>query len=271
MVRNLRRRCRLPEVTTEETVLYVEVDGEGDPVTVIAHGLTNNRNELAALTPLVPGTKVRFDFRGHGRSSAPEVGYRFADFARDLDAVARAYGATRAVGTSLGAGAIAHLLSNDPHRFERTVWLMPAGLDLPFSFKDRYRKMAAQLDGKTRDEAIEAILNDPERVAEYLAAPWKLELDRVMWDHDHPEGVARAIRGVIEDWPVDHRELLRRVTNRVLLICIESDDIHPIELGHLLAELLPNSELVVYESQLVLFEHLPALVRKVAAFLTGDE
>ena len=76
------------------------------PVTVFAHGLTNSRNELAAFTPFVAGTKVRFDFRGHGLSSVPETGYRFADFARDLDAVARAYGATRAVGTSLGAGAI---------------------------------------------------------------------------------------------------------------------------------------------------------------------
>ena len=253
---------------TEETVLYVEVDGEGEPVTVIAHGLTNNRNELAALTPLVPGTKVRFDFRGHGRSSAPETGYRFADFARDLDAVARAYGATRAVGTSLGAGAIEHLLSHDPDRFERTVWLMPAGLDLPFSFQDRYRRMAAQLDGKTRDEVIEAIISDPERAAEYLATPWKLEIDRVMWDHDHPEGVARAIRGVIEDWPVDDRELLRRITSPVLLICVEGDDVHPAEIGRILAELLPNSELVVYESEAALFGQLPALVQKVSEFLT---
>lgn len=238
---------------------------------MVGHGLTNNRNELAALTPLVPGTKVRFDFRGHGRSSAPETGYRFADFARDLDAVARAYGATRAVGTSLGAGAIAHLLSHDPERFERTVWLMPAGLDLPFSFKDRYRKMAAQLDGKNRDEAIEAIMADPEHAAEYLATPWKRDLDRVMWDHDHPDGVARAIRGVIEDWPVEDRQLLHTVRKPVLLICVEGDDIHPVELGRTLAELLPNSELVVYESEAALFGELPALVQRVSAFLTGGE
>jgi pimeloyl-ACP methyl ester carboxylesterase len=131
--------------------------------------------------------------------------------------------------------------------------------------------MAAQLDGKTRDEAIEAILNDPERAAEYLATPWKLELDRVMWDHNHPEGVARAICGVIEDWPVDDRELLRKVTNPVLLICVEGDDIHPVELGRILGDLLPNSELVVYESQMALFEQLPALVEKVSAFLAADE
>ncbi|HEX5950108.1 MAG TPA: alpha/beta fold hydrolase [Actinomycetota bacterium] len=141
----------MPQVRTEDATIHAEVDGSGEPVTVVAHGLTNNRNELAAFTPLVAGTKVRFDFRGHGRSSAPPTGYAFVDFARDLDAVARAYGATRAIGTSLGAGAIANLLSRNPDRFERTVWLMPAGLDLPFPFRERYEAMAelqAEFDQK---------------------------------------------------------------------------------------------------------------------------
>ena len=108
-------------IETRDARLWVEVDGEGEPVTVVAHGLTNNRLELAMLTPFMPGTKVRFDFRGHGRSSAPEDpgAFRFADFARDLDAVARAYDARVAVGTSLGAGAVAHLLVADPGRFDR--------------------------------------------------------------------------------------------------------------------------------------------------------
>ncbi len=260
----------MPEVITEDATLYVEVDGEDEPVTVVAHGLTNNCRELAALTPLVPGTKVRFDFRGHGRSSAPEVGYSFADFARDLDAVARAYGATRAVGTSLGAGAIAHLLSEEPGRFDRTVWLLPAGLDLPFGFKERYREMAAQLEGKTPEEALEAVLSEPERVAQYVETPWKLEIDRVMWDHRHPDGVARAIRGVIEDWPVSDRELLRKVTNPVLLVCIEGDEIHPAELGRILAELMPGAELLMLESEIALFEQLPLVVQRVSAFIAGE-
>jgi len=257
----------MPQVTTEDASLFVELDGEGEPVTVVAHGLTNNRNELAALTPLVPGTKVRFDFRGHGRSSAPETGYAFADFARDLDAVASTYGASRALGTSLGAGAIASLLYRDPDRFERTVWLLPAALDLPFPFIERYDAMAAELEGKTPQEALEAILSDPERAAQYVQTPWKLELDRLMWDHDHPDGVARAIHGVIRDWPVPDRELLRKVTRPVLLICIGGDEIHPVELGHLLHDLMPNSELVEYTDEHALFQALPEVIQRVSAFL----
>ena len=121
----------MPDITTHDATLHVEVEGDGPPVTVFAHGLTNSRNELAAFTPFLAGTKVRFDFRGHGLSSVPETGYRFVDFARDLDAVATAYGATRAVGTSLGAGAITNLISRDPDRFERIVFLLPAALDVP--------------------------------------------------------------------------------------------------------------------------------------------
>ncbi|HEX9124502.1 MAG TPA: alpha/beta hydrolase [Actinomycetota bacterium] len=259
----------MAQVVTNDVTLHVEIDGDGEPVTVVAHGLTNNCRELAALTPLLPGTAVRFDFRGHGRSSAPEAGYRFEDFGRDVEAVADAYGATCAVGTSLGAGAIANLLCREPDRFDRMVWLLPAGLDLPFGFKDRYRSLADELDGKTPEEALEAIVSDPQRVAEYLQTPWKMELDKVMWAHEHPEGVARAIRGVIEDWPVPDRDLLRKVTAPTMLICIEGDDIHPAELGYILHDLLPDSELLMFESQETLFAAIPSIVEKVAVFLGG--
>lgn len=260
----------MPQVTTEDATLHVEVEGEGEPVTVVAHGLTNNRNELAALTPLVAGTKVRFDFRGHGHSSSPDTGYAFADFARDLDAVAGAYGATRAIGTSLGAGAIASLLYRDPDRFERTVWLLPAALDLPFPFKERYERMAAQLDGKSSEEVLEAMLSNPEHVAQYVQEPWMRELDRLLWDHDHPEGVARAVRGVIRDWPVPDRELLRAVTRPVLLIAIEGDEIHPVEVGLVLHDLMANSELLVFKSEAALLEALPEVVQRVSSFLLGE-
>ncbi|HEU4527483.1 MAG TPA: alpha/beta hydrolase [Actinomycetota bacterium] len=261
----------MPQVRTEDVTLHVEVDGSGEPVTVVAHGLTNNRNELAVFTPLVSGTKVRFDFRGHGRSSAPPTGYAFVDFARDLDAVASAYGATRAIGTSLGAGAIMNLLSRQPDRFERTVWLMPAGLDVPFPFKERWDAVADQLEGKTAEEALEAILSAAERAGEYLRMPWKREIDRLLWDHDHPDGVARAMRGVIRDWPVPDREMLRTVTCPVLLICVEGDEIHPAELGRILHELMPASHLVIYPSEEAMFAGLPELVPRVDAFLLGDD
>src|SRR5512132_3645486 len=127
---------------TEDADLHVEIDGSGPPVTVLAHGLTNSCQELAPFTPMLQGTVVRFCFRGHGHSSTPASGYRFSDFARDLEAVAAAFGATRAVGTSLGAGAICNVLARDPARFERIVFLLPAALDVPFERRESLLRTA---------------------------------------------------------------------------------------------------------------------------------
>ncbi len=261
----------MPEVHTNDATLFCELDGVGEPVTVVAHGLTHNRNELAAFTPYAPGTKVRFDFRGHGRSSSPPTGFRFADFARDVDAVATAFGATVALGTSLGAGAIGRLVCRVPDRFERMVWLLPAGLDIPFSLAGRYHALAGELEGKTPEEALEGILNDPARVTEYFQTPWRLEVDRLMWQHDDPDGLARAINGVVDDWPIPDRELLREVRIPTLIVCIEDDDIHPAELGPIFTGLMPDAELISFASQEQLFAEIPALVARVAAFIEGND
>jgi 3-oxoadipate enol-lactonase len=259
----------VPEVTTDDATLFCEVDGEGEPVTVLAHGLTNNRNELAAFTPLVPGTKVRFDFRGHGRSSAPATRYRFEDFARDVDAVAEAFDATVAVGTSLGAGAIGNLVCRQPDRFERMVWLLPAGLDMPFPLAGRYHALAGDLEGKTAEEALAAVLNDPRRLAEYVETPWRVEIDKVLWQHQDPNGLARAIHGVVDDWPIPDRELLRKVEIPTQIVAIEGDEIHPAALARILAELLPNAELIEFASQRELFERIPEVVLRVSSFIGG--
>jgi 3-oxoadipate enol-lactonase len=222
----------VPEVVTADGVrLHVETDGAGEPVTVFAHGLTNSCNELAMFTPMLPGTAVRFCFRGHGHSDVPEPGhYRFADFARDLETVADAYGASRAVGTSLGAGAITHLLGERPDRFERIVFLLPAALDVPLASHEKD--------------------------------------DLFLWQDMTPQGVARAVREVVRDVAIPDRELLRAVTAPVLLICREGDSIHPAELGRVLADLLPNDELVMLGSEEELVAAIPDLVRRISAFLS---
>jgi 3-oxoadipate enol-lactonase len=258
----------MPDVDVGDARLHVEVDGAGDPVTLLAHGLTNTCRELSRLTPMFPGTKVRFCFRGHGHSSSPESGYRFSDFARDVEAVASRFDATRAVGTSLGAGAICRILSERPDRFERLVFLLPAGLDRPFRHKEEFIRTAELLESKPREEAIDAILSDPERLEVYARQPWMREFDRETWDHADMRALATAIREVIEDFPVPDRELLRRVQTPVMLICREGDPIHPAALGGILAGLMPSSELLLYPDDVALFQAMPEILQRVHAFLT---
>jgi 3-oxoadipate enol-lactonase len=260
----------VPEVVTADGVrLHVETDGSGPPVTVFAHGLTNSCNELAMFTPMLAGTSVRFCFRGHGHSDMPEPGhYRFADFARDVETVADAYGATRAVGTSLGAGAITHILGDRPDRFERIVLLLPAALDAPLETHDHYDGTASRLEGLTKEEALETILSDPARLAAYERAPQLRAWDAFLWQDVNPRGIARAIREVTRDVAIADRELLRMVTAPVLLLCREGDAIHPAELGRVLRDLLPAAELVMLPAEEELAEAVPRLVDRVIAFLT---
>lgn len=261
----------MAEVRTEDALLHVEVEGEGEPVSVLAHGLTSSCLELAQLTPFVPGTKIRFCFRGHGHSSSPDRGYRFADFARDVLAVADAYGADVAFGTSLGAGAIGHLVAyHDPDRFKKLVFLLPAGLDRPFRNKERLLRMAALVDGKSREEAVQAVLSDPARLANYGDLPWLREFDERLLQGLNPVGVPRAIREVIEDWPLRDREDARRVTAPTLLICREGDEIHPAIVGRILAEIMPNAELMMFRDAATMYEAIPSIVAKVSDFLRSD-
>jgi 3-oxoadipate enol-lactonase len=246
--------------------LHVEVDGTGDPVTVFAHGLTNSCNELSAFTPFAPGTKVRFCFRGHGHSElAPEGRYGFGDYAGDLEAVASAYGATRAVGTSLGAGAISHLIAEEPERFERLVFLLPAALDQTVRLAESSLRTAELLENLPRETAAEQLA-----LGSIGPEPAQLGLhdfDVLMWQQMDPVGIARAVRGLVGERAVADRKLLRRVRSPALVICVGRDRIHPIEVGRAMAANLANADLIEFPSQNELFESIPQLVERVSGFL----
>src|SRR6185369_7615621 len=126
------------------------VTGEGQPTTAFAHGIAGGIADTRPLGSGVSGRKVFFQFRGHGRSDAPADGFSYADLAADLRAVSDEFGATRALGVSLGAGALCRLLAQTPDRFERVVFYLPAVLD-------EERPLAAA--GRTR-ALLDAIDND---------------------------------------------------------------------------------------------------------------
>ena len=258
------------ELLADDATLHVEVEGGGEPVTVFAHGLTNSCMELAAFTPMAPGTKVRFCFRGHGHSSTPPPGaYRYADFARDLDAVARQNGATRAVGTSLGAAALAHLLARQPDRFERVVFLLPSRLEGAIGSDPLVERTADLLETLPRDEAIEAILHESGRSSSYDANPGLREFDLLLWQDMNPIGVARAMREVVLDTAVPEIQALGAVRAPALVIAREGDSIHPASVARRLAEVMPEAEAIVLDSEHDLLVSIPQLVQRVGEFLVG--
>ena len=260
----------MAELRTDDATLHFEVEGSGKPVTVFAHGLTNSCMELAAFTPMAPGTKVRFCFRGHGHSSTPGPGaYRYADLARDLDAIASETGASQAVGTSLGAGALARLIAGQPDRFERVVFVLPSILEGSIGISPIVERTAELLETLPREQAIEAILRESGRARTYEVNPGLRAFDLVMWQDMNPVGVARAIREAVRDVAVPDLDALGRVVAPALVIAREGDPIHPASVARRLGEVLQDVDLVVLDSESDFLASIGMLVDRVSRHLAG--
>jgi pimeloyl-ACP methyl ester carboxylesterase len=229
--------ARAPEL---EQVSWTRL-GEGSPVTVFAHGLGGSSAETRPLAARVPGTRVLLDFRGHGDSPPLEDGWDYDLLADDLLRVADRTGATRAVGLSVGSGALLRALTRNPQRFERLALVMPAAIDRT---RDDGATLAIRRLGRAIDE------QDVDTVTALLLAELPAEACgrrgvRLLVGRRAQQLVSRpAPRPRFADRPVDDRALLRAVTAPTLVVAQEQDPLHSAELAAELAAALPASSLL---------------------------
>lgn len=266
-------RPTLPEPPTElvPTPHGVAIEclttGRGDPVTVFAHGLGSGIADTRPLGSAVDGRKVFFHFRGHGRSDSPIGPWTYTDFARDLRAVADLSAATRAVGTSLGAGALCRLLADHPTRFDRVVFFLPAVLDTRRPEHARAR-IAALL------EAVES--GDAAAVAEVVAegVPSSVRDTPAVWaylrgriDQLMRDGLAPALESLPEQVAVPDVTMLAAVTAPALVIGCRGDHLHPVAVAEELAATLPGATLHLYDEPGVLWTQRADLRGRISRFL----
>ena len=92
--------------------------GGGKPAVVLLHGLAANGLCWTAIAQALEGEYdvIMPDLRGHGKSSAPEHGYRYEDHARDIAGLVNGLGIAPAVmiGHSMGGLAAAVVASQSP-------------------------------------------------------------------------------------------------------------------------------------------------------------
>jgi len=244
--------------------------GAGEPVTVFAHGLGQGIAQTRPFGSGVTGRKVFFQFRGHGRSAVPDGHWAYADLARDLRAVADLSGATRAVGVSLGAGALCHLLADHPTRFTRVVLLLPSVLDTPRPTAARER-LAALLAAATAGDAAavaEAVLPEVPPQVRSTPAGWAYLRQRV--DQLMRDGLAPALAALPDEVAVADPSRLREVRAPVLVVATAGDDLHPAAVAERLAAALPRATLHVYDEPGLLWAHRDDLRRRVSTFLNED-
>ncbi|GGK82736.1 alpha/beta hydrolase [Mangrovihabitans endophyticus] len=243
------------------------ITGAGDPVTVFAHGLASDISGTRPLGSGVPGRRVFFHFRGHGRSDAPPGPWSFADLAADLRAVADRCGATRALGVSMGAAALCRLLAETPDRFERIVLYLPAPLSgpRPRAAGERFERLLAALRSGHAAEIAEAVEPEIPPSARDTPAGWSHLRRRV--DQLQSDGLAEQLGTLWDEPAVPDDEALRRFRGRALIIGCAGDPVHPLDVARRLADLFPHAELDIHDRPAVLWNDRATLRDSISGFL----
>lgn len=247
--------------------LEVLVNGEGGPVTLFAHGLAGSIAETRPFGSGVSGTRVFMHFRGHGRSSALDTPFSYAELAEEALAVQERFAATRALGVSLGAGALLRAATRAPDRFERLALLIPATVD---------RARTGVSVGRVDAMAEMAEAGNVEGLTDLLLAeqPAELAERRVvrMWARQQAERfvvpeLTAVMRQVPVSYPIADADELRRLTMPILVVGQDGDEAHPSWVARELADALPDAELEIFPPGGVVWTHRARLREVLTHFL----
>jgi pimeloyl-ACP methyl ester carboxylesterase len=240
------------------------VTGSGSPVTVAAHGLGASVAETRPLLSGVTGRRVFYAARGHaGDRPAP---FTYRDLGDDLLSVADEHGASRALGVSMGAGALLSLLARHPSRFEKAVVFLPGALDRPRT-DDAVRRFSALVDALARQDldGVRAFVRDEipadlrDRAAAYIDVRSQFLLDS--------PGIPVGVASLPPVTPVDDRSSLAAVAAEVLVLGQEGDPLHPAQVARDLAAVLPKARLVVFDQPGVVLRERSRLRTVISGFL----
>jgi pimeloyl-ACP methyl ester carboxylesterase len=259
----------VPLLQTADTLVDYLLTGTGEPVTVFAHGLGGAIDETRPFGSGVGGTRAFLHFRGHGASSAPEGPWTYAALAEELLALADHVRATRALGVSLGAGALLRLAAGLPDRFDRMVLVLPASIDRPRADEAtaRLQRMAEHVEAGDAQALAELVRAEQPAGAQNrpdVAAWSRRQAHRLL-----RTAVATALRELPAQVPLADRRVLAAVQVPVLVIGQRGDEAHPAHIAEELAEVLPHAQLAMFDAGGVLWNHRRELRELITGFLNN--
>ncbi|SNC73645.1 Pimeloyl-ACP methyl ester carboxylesterase [Kytococcus aerolatus] len=249
--------------------LEVFATGQGEPVTVYAHGLAGSITSTRPFATGVEGSSVFLHQRGHGRSLAPAEGWDYGELAADLRSVADRHGASRAVGLSMGAGALTRVLAETPDRFERVVLIIPAVIDheREDAALRRMERMAGLVDAGDLDGLVAWLREDqPAAVRDTPAVQAFCEQQaRALVG----AGAGAALRALPGAHPIEDRAVLADVRVPVLVIGQEEDDAHPAVVARQLGEALGEATVEILPPGGLVWAHRKRVRELVTGFLNA--
>lgn len=231
--------------------------GSGAPSTLFVHGLGGSIPTTRPFATGVTGTRTFLHLRGHG-TSVSDGTWTYAALADDVAAVAAEVEATRALGVSLGSGALLSLLARRPDALERVVFVIPASIDRPREDVGlaRFAAMADLVEAGDVDGLAGRLVDeqamggvDPDRD------------DVRVWAHGQAETlvasreIAVALRRLPAELPLTDRSALGQVTAECLVIGQEGDPVHPAPVARELAAALPRARLEILPPGGLLWAH----------------
>ncbi len=238
----------MPEIKTDDgCTIHVEVEGRQDaPVLMLSNSLGTDLHmwddQVAPFTQAF--RLVRYDRRGHGRSSVPKGPYPMERLGRDVLAVLDGLGIDKVnwCGLSMGGMVGMWLGANAPDRVHKLVLSNTSSYFPDKAMWDARLKMAREkgLDGMV-DANMERWFTKEFRER----SPQAMDKMRKMFCATKLDGYIACGEGIRD---MDHRPLLPKITAPTLVIAGRRDPATPLEGNEYIQQHIPNARLAVLEA-----------------------
>ena len=237
----------MPKIEADGCTIHVEVEGpEHAPVLMLSNSLGTNLHMWD--DQVAPFSRhfrlVRYDRRGHGKSSVPKGPYSMERLGRDVVAILDGLGIEKInwCGLSMGGMVGQWLGAHAPKRIDKLI----------LSNTSCYFADKAAWDGRislVREKGLAAIVDA--NLERWFTAgfrersPQAVARIREMFLATHPEGYVGCGHAIRD---MDHRPLLMKITAPTLVIAGRHDPATTLEAGEFIVEHTPNSRLAVLET-----------------------
>jgi 3-oxoadipate enol-lactonase len=237
----------MPVIQSDGCTINVVVDGnERAPALILSSSLgTDHSMWSPQVEPFAKHFRVvRYDRRGHGKSSVPKPPYTMEMLGRDVLAIMDGLGIKHAswCGLSMGGMVGQWLGAHAPERFDRLVLCNTASYYADKNaWADRINAVKTGGMGPMSEGVAgrwftpDFIAREPQTVARLKALVRNTAVDGYV-------GCCEAIRDM------DHREILHKISAPTLIIAGKHDVATPVESSEFIRDRIPGSKMVVLDA-----------------------
>lgn len=227
--------------------IYYTIEGEG-PVVTMSHALGCNLAlwDEQAKTLSAHYRVLRYDTRGHGRTSAPPGPYSLEQMADDVHGLLNALGVaqTHFVGISMG-GMIGQIFALKYPSMVRSLILSSTTSRYPAAARSAWEERIRTVEAKGMEPLVEPALE------RWFTAPFRerrrdvMDGVRAMIRSTPPQGYIGCCYAIPT---IDVTDRLGEVRCPALVIAGENDPGTPVTMAQEICATLPSSELVILPS-----------------------